>query len=107
MPEHEWSKELGALRADVMKLRSDLTGVAEAIKDIGKAQIDQAKDSLASLADALRDDLRRGLEGARDGGRKSVESVEHQIGKRPVLSVMAALAVGVLLGKLCWTGGRR
>lgn len=108
MPEHEIDKELKALRADVTKLRADLAGVADALKDAGKERIDEAKASLGSLADALREELRQGFEGARDRGKESVEAAERQIGKRPLVTLLAALGVGVLLGSgLCWTRDSR
>jgi ElaB/YqjD/DUF883 family membrane-anchored ribosome-binding protein len=99
MAERDLGKEMEALKEDMAKLRGDLAGIAEALKDAGRGRVEAAKGTLAELADALREELRRGLEGAKEKSRKSVDTVEQQIEQRPLLSLLAAFGVGVFLGK--------
>lgn len=100
MADRDLSREMETLRDDMGKLRADISAVAETLKDLGKSRVDDAKASLSGLVDSLKEELLRGWEGARERGKKSVETVEHQIEQRPFISVLAAFGVGVLLGKL-------
>jgi ElaB/YqjD/DUF883 family membrane-anchored ribosome-binding protein len=100
MADTSLEKELEALRADMAKLRSDLAGLADAVKDAGQRRVDGARESLADLAGALRDELKGAFDGARDKSRKSVETVEQTIEEKPFLSLLTAFGVGVLLAKL-------
>jgi ElaB/YqjD/DUF883 family membrane-anchored ribosome-binding protein len=86
MADSDLSKEIETLRADVAKLRTDLSGIAVSLKDLGKGRV--------------KEELRKGMEGARDRGKKSVETVEQQIEQRPLLALLAAFGVGVVLGKI-------
>jgi ElaB/YqjD/DUF883 family membrane-anchored ribosome-binding protein len=100
MADSDLSKEIETLRADVAKLRTDLSGIAVSLKDLGKGRVDEARSTLVELADSLKEELRKGMEGARDRGKKSVETVEQQIEQRPLLALLAAFGVGVVLGKI-------
>lgn len=93
-------KELEALRADMAKLRGDVAGLADAVKDAGQRRVDGARESLAEMVTALRDEVRGAFDVARDRSKKSVETVEHTIEEKPLLSLLTAFGVGVLLGKL-------
>ncbi|MBI5016750.1 MAG: DUF883 family protein [Deltaproteobacteria bacterium] len=93
-------KELDALRADMTKLRGDLAGLAEAVKEAGGRKVEGARDSLSDLVEGLREELKSALDLARDRSKRSVESVEHTIEEKPFLSLLTAFGVGVLLGKL-------
>jgi len=100
MAERDLNKEMETLRDDMAKLRTDLSAIADTLKDVGRGRVDEAKASLSSLAESLKEELRKGLEGARDRSKKSVETVEQQIEQRPLLSLLAAFGFGVLLGKI-------
>jgi ElaB/YqjD/DUF883 family membrane-anchored ribosome-binding protein len=100
MAERDLGKEIEGLKEDMAKLRDDLAGIVDALKDVGKGRVEDAREGLGELADALRDALRGGLEGAREKSKKSVETVEQQIEQRPLLSLLAAFGVGVVLGKI-------
>lgn len=100
MAETDLNKEIQTLREDVAKLRADLSGVAGALKDLGKGRVEEAKSTLTELAEALREELRKGMEGARSRGKRSVETVEEQIEQRPLLALLAAFGVGIVLGKI-------
>ncbi|MBI5443912.1 MAG: hypothetical protein HY900_22225 [Deltaproteobacteria bacterium] len=96
MAEHELEKEFEAVRADITKLRADLGGVTEALREMTKARAEGAREGLSSLAGTVREEVRRGLE----RGRKSVETVEDRIEQQPVVSLLIAFGAGLLLGKV-------
>jgi ElaB/YqjD/DUF883 family membrane-anchored ribosome-binding protein len=100
MAERDFEKEFEALRSDLGKVRADLAGVVEALKDSGKARAEAAKDSLGELLGRFQEEFREALGVAREKGRSSVETVEHQMEQRPLLSLFAAFGAGLLLGKI-------
>jgi len=100
MADTNLDKELEALRADMAKLRGDLAGLADAVKEAGQRRVEGAQESLTELAAALRDEVRGAFGVARDRSKKSVDAVEHTIEERPFLSLLTAFGVGVLLAKL-------
>lgn len=100
MADTNLEKEMEALRADLAKVRSDLAGLFDAVKEVGKQRAKGVRDSVSHLAETLGDDAADTFERARDRGRKSVDCVEHSIGANPVLSLLIALGVGALVGKL-------
>lgn len=100
MADTKLENELDALRADMAKLRGDLSGLSDAMKEAGLRRVEGAQETLAELAAALRDEVQGALGVARDRSKKSVEAVEHTIEEKPFLSLLTAFGVGVLLGKL-------
>ncbi|MDW7711579.1 MAG: hypothetical protein SCH98_14010 [Deferrisomatales bacterium] len=94
------SREMEALRADLGKLRADFAGVAEALKDAGHKRADGVREGLADLLHSVREELQSALDHGKDTGKKSVEAVGHQIGQRPLASLLTAFGVGFVLAKL-------
>jgi len=93
MGQEDLGQDLDALREDVTKLRADLSQLAKALLEIGKSETDSAKDKVV-------DELMAGLRSARVRGNDTVESVEHRIQEKPLMSLLVAFFVGLLLGKL-------
>lgn len=100
MAERDLDKEMEALRADLGRLREDLAGVVEALKESGKARADSARDGLNDLLEKVQDEFRGVMKNVREKGKDSVQTVEHQIEQRPLLSLVAAFGLGVVLAKL-------
>jgi len=78
-----------ALKAQIDDLRSDLAGIAEAIK---KLSGDAADDGVERIRRATRQ--------TRDKARETLGSLEGEIEDRPLISVAIAFGVGFILGKL-------
>jgi len=93
MGQEDLGQDLDAVREDVTKLRADLSQLAKALLEIGKSETDSAKDKVV-------DELMAGLRSARVRGNDTVESVEHRIQEKPLMSLLVAFFVGLLLGKL-------
>jgi len=93
MGQEDIGQDLDALREDVTKLRADLSQLAKALLEKGKSETDSAKDKVV-------DELMAGLRTARVRGNDTVESVEHRIQEKPLMSMLIAFFVGLLLGKL-------
>lgn len=93
MGQEDIGQDLDALREDVTKLRADLSQLAKALLEKGKNETDSAKDKVV-------EELMAGLKTARVRGNDTVESVEHKIQEKPLMSMLIAFFVGLLLGKL-------
>lgn len=93
MGQEDIGQDLDALREDVTKLRADLSQLAKALLEKGKSESDSAKDKVV-------EELMAGLRTARVRGNDTVESVEHRIQEKPLMSMLIAFFVGLLLGKL-------
>ena len=93
MGQEDIGQDLEALREDVTRLRADLSQLAKSLVDKGKSETDSAKEKMV-------DELMAGLKSARVRGNDTVESVEHKIQEKPLMSLLIAFFVGLLLGKL-------
>jgi len=93
MGQENLGQDLEALREDVTKLRSDLSQLAKSLLDKGKSETDTAKDRLI-------EERMSNLRSARDKGSYTVESVEHKIQEKPLMSLLIAFLAGLILGKL-------
>lgn len=83
------SPETEALKKDMEKLRQDLSALAEAVKNSSRQHAREGMDA----ARAKFDEARREAAG-------QAEQVGDQIKERPFTSVLAALGIGLLIGKL-------
>lgn len=100
MEETNLSREMESLKADLTKLREDFAGVTAALKEAGYKKTDDARQGLVDLMNSLLDELRGAMGQAKDTGKKSVETVGHQIEQRPLTSLFTAFGVGFVIAKL-------
>lgn len=96
----ETRDELDQLREDLKAVRADLAA-------LGKDLVSVTKSGAASASEAARDEARKRLEqltdawdDAKDSTRAAKRDVERTIEDHPFASVMIALGVGVVVGKL-------
>lgn len=92
--------EVEALKADVARLRADIAGLAEALLQAGRQEAGEARSRVEEEARQHLEGLRSRMDGARDLGRDAIRSVQSHIEERPFVSILAALATGLVLGKL-------
>ena len=94
------SDDLGALKADIGKLQSDLSSLTKHMKDIGGSAVADAQKAGTDKVDELRDELERTAQRLKRQGEASVAEVEKTIQERPLLSLAAAFGVGMLITRL-------
>ena len=104
MAETDLNREIETLKVDLAKLRADFAGVADALKEAGHKKAEGAREGLSDLLNSLLEELRGAVGHARDTGKRSVETVGHQIEQRPLTSLLTAFGFGFVLAKLL---GRR
>jgi ElaB/YqjD/DUF883 family membrane-anchored ribosome-binding protein len=93
MTENKIQNDVESLKKDMAALREDLKGLTRALVEHGKTEAGETKDRLVS-------ELNKELESAREQGEKAVQSVERQIQERPLISLLVALLLGLVFGKL-------
>ncbi len=82
-------KDIDDLKAQIAELRSDLAGVADAIKKLSGDAADEGVER-----------VRRTAERARDRAKDTLGNLENEIEERPLTSVATAFGIGFILGKL-------
>lgn len=104
MAAETYHRELEALQEDIRQLRKDLKSIMETIGEDGKARLHQAGHRLTGFArdriDQVRDAAEIAFAKVRKLGRSTKETIEKQIQEKPVLTLLAAVGVGMLLGKI-------
>ncbi len=93
MSQENLGQDLEALREDVTRLRSDLSQLAKSLLDKGKSETDTAKDRVI-------EELVSNFRSARYKSSETVETVEHKIQEKPLMSLLIAFLAGLILGKL-------
>ncbi|MBI5445607.1 MAG: hypothetical protein HY900_30880 [Deltaproteobacteria bacterium] len=99
MSHHEPSKELEALRADVAKIRSELSGITSVLKELQKGS-NGGEQAVEGVRAATVARVRHAWDGVRERSRHSVDAVEHQVEERPLLSMLTVLGTGLVVGRL-------
>lgn len=88
------------LRTDVDAIRRDLGQLRRDIGELTSGLVAAGQESLHSLNDRLKSEVKNRTEQARDAGHQAVEKTRHTIEERPLVSVGSALAVGLVIGYL-------
>jgi ElaB/YqjD/DUF883 family membrane-anchored ribosome-binding protein len=107
MADDALAKELETLKADIAKLRADVSDLTKVIKNVAADKTDDAKSNVYDEIQEAREELRRKINEARDYGKQRVDELEGQVGEHPLGSVLAAFGVGFVIAKLMDIGGRR
>src|SRR5262245_58456498 len=100
MAEREFRQDFEAMQADMAKLRSDFTSLAQKLIDLGKNEAGSVQDRIETEARSLVQELRQTLHETQERGQKTIKSVEQMVTEQPLVSLLAAFGIGLLLGKL-------
>ena len=82
-----------AVKDDLAKLRSDIANLSAALKDLTSETVHERLDTLRTGIDRMTDD-------AKVQSRELLDDLTDRIEERPLTSVLVALGVGILLGRL-------
>lgn len=93
-------KEIENLKGDITNLRKDVGELVTALAGVGKAGVGLATDKAHSEVQRRLEQLSESYAAVREGGDRAKERFEHTVEERPLTSVLVALGVGVVLGKL-------
>ena len=100
-------EEIDALKNDLANLRSDISELTGAVRDMGYDKVGEWRSSAEDELGERREDLRRAMGAARDRGRRAEDEFEQRVNEHPWGSLLAALGVGFILAKITDRGERR
>lgn len=94
------SEDFDVLKADVAKLRSDLSSTTRKLVEIGKDETGAAKERAQSEAAKLLTELEGAVEQSKQKGRRAKVSVENKVTQRPFVSLIIVFILGLFFGKI-------
>ncbi len=103
--------ELTAIQEDLAQLKNDLKELTGTLKDAGKQRIDTAQEKISDQADTLlgnlsMEELKEHLKNLKADSENALNTVKHQVEKYPAGSLLAAVGIGILIGKLFSSGNK-
>jgi ElaB/YqjD/DUF883 family membrane-anchored ribosome-binding protein len=107
----EANKELENIKDDLAELRNDIKGLTLALTEIGKKRVDEAGDIINDKKEDLLDSLslaeiKEKLSELKGEGEDALDVVREQVEKYPAGTLLAAVGVGVLIGRILGGGNR-
>jgi len=90
---HNVEEEFGTVKDDLAKLRGDIASLSHALKDVTSDTVHEQIAAIRNRIDNMTDD-------AKSQGRQRLDNLTDQIEEKPLTSVLIALGVGVLIGRL-------
>ncbi|MGE4063236.1 MAG: hypothetical protein AB7E79_07685 [Rhodospirillaceae bacterium] len=85
--------EIDQLRSDIQRLREDIESLGATFKRVAKAGVRDAGDAVC------------GTQGIGAEARETAQRLGRTIEENPIASALAALGIGMALGRIC--SGRR
>jgi ElaB/YqjD/DUF883 family membrane-anchored ribosome-binding protein len=96
----DYDKAIDSLRADMKDLRGDLRAVVEAIKD-------SAREKVSDVRERSEERLHEAAENLRNAGKRARKRVAESLEENPLLTILAAIGMGSLVGGLfAWRRSR-
>lgn len=95
-----FQEELTALKGDIKKIHEDLAFLAEGLTHEGKKEWKEAKKAISATASRSISGLSDAAHEVAERSEAALKTVQSGISERPLTSLLAALGVGYLLGKL-------
>jgi ElaB/YqjD/DUF883 family membrane-anchored ribosome-binding protein len=100
MAEQRLNEEVNNLRSDVAKLTGDVTALLTALRQMGVDNVNDARESLDDEIAKRRDSFRRNLASARARGEHTADSLEGEVARHPIRSVLVAFGIGYVMAKM-------
>ena len=82
MAENDIAQQIESMKADIAKLGTDMTALIHDFIQAGKEEVSATKEKAGSEV------------------KNAVKTVERTIEEKPLISLVSALAIGFLMGKL-------
>ncbi|WP_028584864.1 DUF883 family protein [Desulfogranum mediterraneum] len=108
----ETKQDLDQLKEEIGRLKDDLKEMTALLGKICKDQAAAAQDRVEQKSEQVLDsfslaELKEQLAALKDEGEEAVDTVRKQVEKYPAGSLLAAIGLGVIIGKLLSPGNRR
>ncbi|MCL5270614.1 MAG: hypothetical protein M1457_08715 [bacterium] len=96
----DYQKELDALRNDINCMRKDLGELLRGVVDLGKHGAGDARERVTSEIGRRLRQFNESYRNLKAGSKQAAGTIHHTMEERPLTSVLIALGVGLVLGKL-------
>lgn len=101
----EANREIDNIKDDLAELKKDIKGLTSALTDLGKDRVSETAEKIGEKKDDLLDSLslaeiKERLAELKGEGEDALDVVRDQVEKYPAGTLLAAVGVGVLIGKL-------
>ncbi|MGR8979198.1 MAG: DUF883 family protein [Gammaproteobacteria bacterium] len=103
----EMDKELKALKADFAKLNAAVSDLADDVRALLAATLDEGEEKARTRAKEKLDDVKKRFEEVRGRSHEYAESTEARIVEHPFASLVTAFGIGFLLAKIMDIGQSR
>ena len=97
---NDYDKAVDTLMKDVKDLRVDMRHVISALQKRAGNYVETAKESLEESVAQRVDQVRDAVSAVEGSCRHTVNGYAAKIGERPVVSLLAALGMGMIVGGL-------
>ncbi|MGV8840153.1 MAG: DUF883 family protein [Bauldia sp.] len=88
------------LNKELQALRDDLAALVGTVKDLASRQAEHAVESAKETVGHVAERLKMTASEARHRGEEAATEIEHMIANRPLTSVLIALGIGYVIGKI-------
>ena len=92
--------DFDAVRAELIQLRSDVQALGETIARAGNGFKRAVRKKVAHVAEDLEGSAGDAYEHLAEEGRRYANAIEEKMSEHPLGTMVVALAVGVVLGRL-------
>ncbi|OGW43105.1 MAG: hypothetical protein A2X57_08280 [Nitrospirae bacterium GWD2_57_8] len=113
MTEKAHDKELDAVKGDIARLREELAGIADGVKESAglhakrsRASAQQGGAAHGEEGPGVWEDLLHKFDSSRVQGEKVVRGLAAEVEQQPLVSIMAAFGLGYIIAKLWYQGAR-
>ena len=93
-------EKLQDVQADVAQVVEDIAGIVDSLVDIGKAEVSDRAKLFEHEVEEKVAAFKEKLGSTQEKSTEAFDEVETYVRENPLLSVLCALGVGFLLGKL-------
>lgn len=104
MKEETYHRELEEIQEDIRKLRKEWKDIVEKLQGDGRSRQQDAGQRISTFAreriERIRDAAQAALGNLRDAGLKTRDSLVKQVQEKPVVTLLAAVGIGLLLGRM-------
>jgi ElaB/YqjD/DUF883 family membrane-anchored ribosome-binding protein len=98
------NEDIRALKDDVHRLRGDVVGIAHSVKSRSRNAVmdssERVRGMMSELQERARQRLREGSDVLKDRGHDVADRWRGNIERRPLTSLLATFAVGMMVGFL-------
>ena len=88
------------LKDELKAIRADFANLLETVKAMGQEQADAALDSAREAVDTVAEQVRSKAADAQKRGEAAAEEVEAMITRHPLTSILVAIGLGYLVGRM-------